>query len=263
MTEHAYTPRQLQLIEAAGRLFRANGFRAVTMEMIAAKAGVAKATLYSHFPDKTAVFTAVADYVTQQIADALQIELERCDQLGIPLLVSHPGAHMGTGVETGVSRVAEGINIIHTRMTNGTCSLAIETTAGQGTTLGRTFEEIAQIIDGVDDKSRICVCFDTCHVFAAGYDIRTQETYAVTMQQFDEIVGLDRLQVLHLNDSAKEFGSFRDRHAHIGQGAIGADAFQFLLRDERLGGRPGILETPKDDDVTEDLMNLTTLRGLM
>ena len=195
--------------------------------------------------------------------DALQLELERCDQLGIPFLVSHPGAHMGTGVDTGTARVAEGINIIHDRMANGVCSLAIETTAGQGTTLGRTFEEIAQIIDGVEDKSRVSVCFDTCHVFAAGYDMRTQETYAATMQQFDDIVGLDRLRVFHLNDSAKDFGSHRDRHAHIGQGMIGVDAFQFLLRDERLAGRPGILETPKDDDVTEDLMNLATLRGLV
>ncbi|MEZ4505833.1 MAG: deoxyribonuclease IV [Thermomicrobiales bacterium] len=193
---------------------------------------------------------------------ALQTELERCVQLGIPFLVSHPGAHMGTGVDAGTARVAHAINIIHERLPNGACSLAIETTAGQGSTLGRTFEEIAQIIDGVEDKQRISVCFDTCHVFAAGYDIRTEATYQTTMETFDEIIGLGRLQVLHLNDSAKEFGSYRDRHAHIGEGFIGRDAFQFLLRDDRLQGRPGILETPKDDDVTEDLMNLTTLRGL-
>ena len=193
---------------------------------------------------------------------ALQTELERCDQLGIPFLVSHPGAHMGTGVDAGTARVAHAINIIHERLPNGACSLAIETTAGQGSTLGRTFEEIAQIIDGVEDKQRISVCFDTCHVFAAGYDIRTEATYQATMETFDEIIGLGRLQVLHLNDSAKEFGSYRDRHAHIGEGFIGRDAFQFLLRDDRLQGRPGILETPKDDDITEDLMNLTTLRGL-
>lgn len=193
---------------------------------------------------------------------ALHIELERCDQLGIPFLVSHPGAHMGTGVDAGTERVANAINIVHSRLPDGSCSLTIETTAGQGSTLGRTFEEIAQIIDGVEDKNRVSVCFDTCHVFAAGYDIRTLETYQSTMARFDEAIGLQRLQVLHLNDSVKDFGSFRDRHAHIGQGMIGADAFQFLLRDPRLEGRPGILETPKDDDVTEDLMNLTTLRGL-
>jgi deoxyribonuclease-4 len=193
---------------------------------------------------------------------ALQYELERCDQLGIPFLVSHPGAHMGTGVDVGTARVAQAINIIHEQLPDGSCSLTIETTAGQGSTLGRTFDEIAQIIDGVDDKSRISVCFDTCHVFAAGYDIRTEETYAATMTAFDEIIGIDRLQVFHLNDSAKDYGSFRDRHAHIGEGTIGPDAFRFLLQDERLQGRPGILETPKDDDVTEDLMNLTTLRGL-
>lgn len=193
---------------------------------------------------------------------ALKIELERCDQLGIPYLVSHPGAHMGTGVDVGTARVAQAINIIHSQLPDGKCSLTIETTAGQGSTLGRTFEEIAQIIDGVEDQSRVSVCFDTCHVFAAGYDIRTEETYAATMASFDEVIGLDRLRVLHLNDSAKDFGSFRDRHAHIGQGTIGPDAFHFLLQDERLEGRPGILETPKDDDITEDQMNLTTLRAL-
>ena len=202
------------------------------------------------------------DAAWEKSIGALQIELERCDQLGIPYLVSHPGAHMGTGVDTGTARVAQAINIIHDRLPDGACSLTIETTAGQGSTLGRTFEEIAQIIDGVEDRRRVSVCFDTCHVFAAGYDIRTEQTYNATMASFDEIVGLDRLQVFHLNDSVKDFGSFRDRHAHIGEGMIGKDAYQFLLRDERLQGRAGILETPKDDDVTEDLMNLTTLRGL-
>lgn len=202
------------------------------------------------------------DAAWEKSIGALQYELERCDQLGIPFLVSHPGAHMGTGVDAGTARVAQAINIIHDRLADGVCSLTIETTAGQGSTLGRTFDEIAQIIDGVEDKQRISVGFDTCHVFAAGYDIRTEEAYQATMSSFDEIVGLDRLQVFHLNDSLKDFGSFRDRHAHIGDGTIGKDAFQFLLRDERLQGRPGILETPKDDDITEDLMNLTTLRGL-
>lgn len=170
---------------------------------------------------------------------------------------------MGAGPDAGTARVAEAINIIHDRLPLGACSVAIETTAGQGTTLGRTFEEIAQIIDKIEDKDRVSVCFDTCHVFAAGYDIRTIETYEATMARFDEIIGIDRLHVLHLNDSAKDLGSFRDRHAHIGQGMIGVDAFGFLLRDPRLQGRPGILETPKDDDVVEDLMNLTTLRGLV
>ena len=193
---------------------------------------------------------------------ALANELERCDQLGIPYLVSHPGAHMGTGVDVGTARVADAIRIVHDRLPNGQCSLAIETTAGQGSTLGRTFEEIAQIIERVEDKGRVSVCFDTCHVFAAGYDIRTRDTYEATLSRFDEVIGLDRLRVLHLNDSVKDFGSFRDRHAHIGEGMIGKDAFQFLLRDPRLQGLPGILETPKGNDDTEDLMNLTTLRGL-
>lgn len=202
------------------------------------------------------------DAAWEKSIGALKYELERCDQLGIPYLVSHPGAHMGTGVDVGTARVAQAINLIHDRLPDGVSSLTIETTAGQGSTLGRTFEEIAQIFDGVEDKTRLSVCFDTCHVFAAGYDIRTEESYLATMTAFDDIIGLDQLRVFHLNDSVKEFGSFRDRHAHIGEGTIGKEAFQFLLRDARLHGRAGILETPKDDDVTEDLMNLTTLREL-
>ena len=203
------------------------------------------------------------DAAWEKSIGALRYEIERCEQLDIPYLISHPGAHMGTGVDMGVARVAEAINRIHDRMPEARCSLAIETTAGQGTTLGRSFEELACIIDAIDDKERVCVCLDTCHVFAAGYDLRTEETYTATMNQFEEVIGLGYLRVLHLNDSAKPFGSFRDRHAHIGQGMIGTDAFQFLLRDERLRGLPGILETPKDDDVTEDKMNLETLRAML
>jgi deoxyribonuclease IV len=203
------------------------------------------------------------DTMREKSIAALQYELERCDELGIPQLVSHPGAHMGAGVDAGIQRATEAINQIHGNMPGGRCSLAIETTAGQGTTLGRSFEEIAGIIDFVDDKNRISVCLDTCHIFAAGYDIRTQETYDQTIAAFDKIVGLDRLKVIHLNDSQKDFGSFRDRHAHIGEGIIGRLPFQFLLRDRRLNGLPGILETPKDDDFTEDNMNLGVLRSLV
>lgn len=194
---------------------------------------------------------------------ALMHELERCDQLGVPYLVSHPGAHVGSGVEAGIERVAKAINEIHRETPEGRAIVLIETTAGQGTALGRTFEEIALIIAHLDDKSRIGVCLDTCHIFAAGYDIRDQASYDETMARFDEVIGLDRLKCIHLNDSQKGLGSRVDRHAHIGQGEIGAAGFGFIVNDPRLAGLPGILETPKENDDEEDKMNLATLRGLI
>jgi len=194
---------------------------------------------------------------------ALLHELERCDQLDIPYLVSHPGAHVGSGVDAGVERVARAINEIHQEMPDGRAIVLIETTAGQGTALGRSFEEIAAIIDRLDDKTRIGVCVDTCHIFAAGYDIRDAGTYAATMASFDALIGLERINCFHLNDSQKGLGSHVDRHAHIGQGELGAAAFGYIVNDRRLDGLPGILETPKDDAGDEDRMNLATLRGLI
>jgi deoxyribonuclease-4 len=194
---------------------------------------------------------------------ALLHELERCDELGVPYLVSHPGAHVGSGVEPGIERVAKAINEIHRETPEGRAIVLIETTAGQGTALGRSFEEIASIIDQLDDKGRIGVCLDTCHIFAAGYDIRDQASYDETMAKFDETIGLDRLKCIHLNDSQKGLGSRVDRHAHIGQGELGATAFGFIVNDPRLAGLPGILETPKENGDEEDIMNLATLRGLI
>lgn len=195
---------------------------------------------------------------------ALAHELERCDVLGIPYLVSHPGAHMGEGPDAGIERVALAVNQIHDEQPGGKAMILIETTAGQGTALGRSFEEVAQILDGVQDRSRIGVCLDTCHIFAAGYDIRDEATYAATMAAFDEIVGLSNLKCLHLNDSKKALGSHADRHAHIGEGEIGRGGFTCVMNDARLTGLPGILETPKEGpDFAEDRMNLDTLKSLV
>jgi deoxyribonuclease-4 len=195
---------------------------------------------------------------------ALAHELERCDALGIGYLVSHPGAHMGEGPEAGIARVAQAINQIHEEAPDGRAMILIETTAGQGSALGQRFEEIAAIIEGVADKSRIGVCLDTCHVFAAGYDIRDADSYAATMSAFDQIVGLNYLKCLHLNDSKKGLGLHVDRHAHIGEGEIGLEGFANFLNDARLCGLPGILETPKEGpDYAEDRMNLERLRSLI
>lgn len=193
---------------------------------------------------------------------ALQDELVRCDQLGVPYLVAHPGAHMNEGVDAGVARIAEAINRVHLELPDGEAMVLLETTAGAGTVIGRTFEELAMIIDQVDDKDRMGVCFDTCHVFAAGYELRDPRGYADTWDRFEILIGRSRLGLIHLNDSRGSRGSRLDRHAHIGEGEIGLDGFALLVRDPRLETVPGILETPKGRDLEEDVRNLAVLRGL-
>lgn len=201
--------------------------------------------------------------ILEKSIPAFTDELQRCDLLGIPYLVTHPGAHTGSGVDAGIARFAQSLNEIFEAMPDTTTLTLLETTAGQGTTLGRSFEEIAAIIDLVEDKARVGVCMDTCHIFAAGYDYRTPELYAATMAQFDSIVGLDRLKVLHLNDSKNPLGSNKDRHDHIGAGEIGLEGFRQFVNDPRLDGLPGILETEKDDAGDNDRRNIATLRGLV
>jgi len=193
---------------------------------------------------------------------AFRDELDRCDLLGVPFLVTHPGAHMGEGEAVGLARVAECLNRIFGERPDGTTMVLLETTAGQGTALGRSFEELAAIIEGVEAQERVGVCFDTCHAFAAGYELRDEAGYQATMRAFGETVGFERLRAFHLNDSKKGLGSRVDRHAHIGEGELGAAAFGFVLNDPRFAGLPGILETPKGDDGEEDRRNLATLRGL-
>jgi deoxyribonuclease-4 len=194
---------------------------------------------------------------------ALMEEIRRCDLLEVPYLVSHPGAHVGSGAEAGIKRVSEALNRVHDELPDSKTMVLLETTAGQGTALGARFEELAEMIAGLEDKSRVGICLDTCHVFAAGYDIRDPESYEATLAAFDSIIGLDRLKCLHLNDSQKGLGSRVDRHAHIGEGELGRSAFELIVNDARLHGLPGILETPKGADAKEDGMNLGTLKGLI
>jgi len=202
------------------------------------------------------------DALWERSLGAFGDELERCAQLGVPSLVTHPGAHVGSGVDAGIARVGEALNRVFDEHPDLDVTVLLETTAGQGTTLGRTFEELAGILALVEDQRRVAVCLDTCHVFAAGYDLRDADSYSATMQAFDEIIGLDRLQVFHLNDSKKGLGAKVDRHAHIGEGELGQEAFRLLLTDHRFADRPGILETPKDDDEQGDGRNMSLLRHL-
>ncbi|CAN5376640.1 deoxyribonuclease IV [soil metagenome] len=203
------------------------------------------------------------DVLWQKSKMALQTELDRCDQLSVPYLVSHPGAHMTSTVDEAIAKVADAINAIVDDTPDGKCMLLLETTAGQGTTLGRTFEQIAMMIDKVENKSRVGVCLDTCHIFVAGYDLRDAASYEKTMSDFDSTIGLSNLKVFHLNDAKKGLGSHVDRHAHIGEGELGLEPFRFLMNDPRFDGLPGVLETPKDDDEQGDGRNLATLKGLV
>lgn len=201
------------------------------------------------------------DEMWQRSIDALIDELERCDRLGLSYLVTHPGSHMGRGEEQGVRRIARAIDQIHQK--DWKVRIALETTAGQGTSVGYRFEHLRDIIGAVRQPDRLAVCMDTCHIFAAGYDIREEEDYQKTMESFDQTVGLDKLRIFHFNDSKRGWGSRVDRHEHIGRGEIGTSAFASILNDERLTGVPKILETPKGKTHREDKRNLKVLRSLI
>jgi deoxyribonuclease-4 len=194
---------------------------------------------------------------------AFRDELESCARLGIGKIVMHPGSHLTDTPQTGLERVVAAFDQLFSEVPQFTGRVLIETTAGQGSNLGRTFEELAAIINGSRFPDKFGVCFDTCHTYAAGYDTATEAGYADTMQQFDRLIGLERLACFHLNDSKKGLGSRIDRHEHIGQGALGLNPFRFILNDSRFATVPKILETPKGDNDEMDAINLAVLRGLV
>ncbi|HEX2898042.1 MAG TPA: deoxyribonuclease IV [candidate division Zixibacteria bacterium] len=194
---------------------------------------------------------------------SLKEELERCNMLKIPNLVMHPGSHVGTGEEEGIKRISKNINKIFNELENNSVCLLLETTAGQGSHLGYTFEQLAQMIDGVEDKEHIGVCIDTCHIFSAGYPLTEPKEYKATIKKFDDTVGLDKLKIIHMNDSMKGFGEKKDRHDHIGKGKIGIEAFRNIVNDPKLKKVPMILETPKEEDLKDDIENLKVLRELV
>jgi deoxyribonuclease-4 len=189
-------------------------------------------------------------------------ELERCEMLGIPYLIAHPGSHVGSGEEAGIKTIARSIDEAHTVCSGYKVRVALELTAGQGTNLGCSFDQMRRIFDRVKRSELMRLCLDTEHAFAAGYDLRTQEGYERTFGELSELIGMDRLAAFHLNDSKKPLGSRVDRHEHIGKGHLGLEPFRRLLNDPRFAGLPMCLETPKGPDLKEDVENLTTLREL-
>ena len=197
--------------------------------------------------------------------DTFALELRRCQTLHIPYLVVHPGSAVGSSPEKAIQRVARALNQIFERDPEIETMPLLETTAGQGTTLGRTFEELGEIICLVEEPQRIGVCIDTCHVFVAGYDIRRPEGYQAMIELAEREVGLDRIRCWHFNDSKGARGSHLDRHEHIGQGRIGINGFRTVLADPRFHNVPLILETPKGVNHAGrewDAINLRRLRSI-
>jgi deoxyribonuclease-4 len=197
--------------------------------------------------------------------ESFAVEVQRAERLGLRYLVTHPGACLDSGEECGLERVAQALDEVHARCPGFRVQVLLETTAGQGSSLGHRFEHLAKILALVKEPRRLGVCLDTCHVFAAGYALWPRKEYEATFQHFDKVVGLSRLRAFHLNDSRKPFGSRVDRHAHIGKGEIGLEPFRLLVNDPRFHNRPMVLETPKEevDGQDMDAANLGVLRGLV
>lgn len=188
-------------------------------------------------------------------------ELERCNALGIDSMVLHPGSHLGHGEDLCIEHIITSLNDLLADDT-GTTKILLENMAGQGTNVGYTFAQLATMMKGVTKKNRLGICFDTCHAFAAGYDLRTPKAYEAVWEEFDRVIGLSHLKVIHLNDSKKELGSRVDRHEEIGDGKIGLGGFRLLMNDERLLGIPKILETP-EGTLESYVKNMDLLKGLL
>ncbi len=190
-------------------------------------------------------------------------ELNRCEVLKLPFAALHPGSHMGQGEEEGLKKIAKSLDSIFKSTKGYKVKILLETTAGQETNLCYKFWHIKEIMDRVSNNNRLGVCFDTCHAFAAGYDIKSRDGYERTWKDFKEVIGLKKLMAFHLNDSKSELGSRIDRHEHIGKGTLGKEAFAMLLNDKRFKDLPMVIETPKDPEMKLDQMNLRTLRHLI
>ena len=194
---------------------------------------------------------------------AFREEMERCARLGIDKIVMHPGSHLGAGEETGLQRIIEAFDTLFELTPDFRGKILLENTAGQGTNLGFRFAHLGTIINGSNFPDRFAVCLDTCHSVAAGYNLLTRDGYAATFEEFDSLIGLQRLACFHINDSKKGLGSHVDRHEHIGQGELGLEPFRMLMNDPRFAAIPKVLETPKGDNDEMDAVNLKILRDLI
>ena len=206
---------------------------------------------------------ATKQEILHKSINAMTDELNRCQKLGIDWIVIHPGSHGGRGSQQGLEQITQAIDeIIELAGPSNNRTILLETTAGQGSSLGAKFEELSFILNHSQNPDRLGICVDTCHIFAAGYDISTKKEYEKTFKEFDKIIGIEHIKMFHLNDSKKGLGSRVDRHEHIGKGEIGLKAFECLINDSRFQHIPMVLETPKSKELIEDIENLNTLRSL-
>ncbi|HIE30541.1 TPA: deoxyribonuclease IV [Candidatus Poribacteria bacterium] len=214
----------------------------------------------AHDSHLTNLASTKPDVLARSYESFLQ-EIDRASRLKIPYLITHLGAHLSAGEKAGLRLLSENLNKLLHETIEADVTVLLETTAGQGTNLGYRFEQIKQVMDSIEQKHRIGACVDTCHIFAAGYDIRTAESYQATFDKFDRIIGIEHLKVFHLNDSKSGFNSRVDRHEHIGSGEIGLEGFKFLISDERFKRVPMIIETPQSGEMHQ--INLEILKRLI
>jgi deoxyribonuclease-4 len=198
----------------------------------------------------------------RRAVEAFHDELERAEALALPFLVIHPGSHRGEGLEAGVARIARALDLAIARTRGYRVMVLLENTAGGGDTVGRSFEELASLLTAVKEPERVGVCLDTCHLFAAGYDVRKREGYEAAMRTCARLIGITRVRAFHLNDAKAPLGSGLDRHEKIGRGTMGVSAFRLLMKDRRFAGVPMVLETPKDPEPRADRAALALLRRL-
>jgi deoxyribonuclease-4 len=203
------------------------------------------------------------DKLRKKSIDAFVDELQRCEALEVPYLISHPGAHVGAGAEAGIKTIAQSIDQTHKACSGYKVKIALEITAGQGSVLGSRFDEMARIFDAVKENDRLRLCFDTEHAFAAGYDLRTEEGYEQAFAELDRHIGLKRLVAFHINDSMKPLNSHVDRHEHIGKGHLGLETFRRLVHDQRFAGVPMCLETEPGPDMKDIAADLRQLQNLL
>ncbi|TFF89200.1 MAG: deoxyribonuclease IV [Promethearchaeota archaeon] len=199
----------------------------------------------------------------QKSIDCFLYEIKTSEQLGLEYIVMHPGSHVGTGEEKAIQQIAANIRNLLLKTENQKIRILIETVAGQGTNIGYKFQQINDILGLINIPERTGVCLDTCHIFAAGYDFRTEKAYENMIDEANSLFGVDQIYAIHLNDSKGELGSKLDRHKHIGKGKIGLDGFKNFVLDKRFENIPGVLETPKSKDMSMDKVNLSILRSLM
>jgi deoxyribonuclease IV len=243
------------------------------MQWFAKPLSEADLTAYHRYPDPPRMIFGHTSYLINPGASnpafleksvrALSEELTRADQLELPFLVLHPGAHMGDGEEAGLIRIVTSLDSGFALLPHGKCRIALEITAGQGSSLGHTFEHLAKIIERSKFPERLATCLDTAHLFEAGFDISTAKGFWDMIRKFDRIIGRERLAAWHLNDSKTDLGSRVDRHEHIGKGKIGLAPFAEIMRSNEFNAIPKVLETPKKEDLKEDAENMRVLTGLL